>query len=95
MESMITSFLEAIDARLNEINKHLVYLCHVEEEKMKREPSTFSYVRDLGVGDEVTIPYEKLYAVTCAASYLEAEYERSFEILPNPSTETVKIKRNI
>lgn len=93
MEEKILQFLEAIDARLIEINAHLVYLCHIEEEKMKREPSAFSYVKDLEVGDVATVPYEKLYAVTCAVSYLFAEYERTFDVSPDPASGTIKVTR--
>ena len=93
MEDKILSFLESIEARLIEINAHLVYLCHIEEEKMKREPSAFSYVKDLEVGEVATVPYDKLYAVSCAVSYLYAEYERTFTISPDPSNGTIIIKR--
>ena len=93
MEEKILQFLEAIDARLIEINAHLVYLCHIEEEKMKREPSAFSYVKDLEVGDVANVPYEKLYAVTCAVSYLFAEYERTFDVSPDQASGTIKVTR--
>lgn len=93
MEDKILSFLEAIDARLVEINAHLVYLCHVEEEKMKREPSAFSYVRNLEVDETAIVPYKKLYAVSCAVSYLEVEYDRTFKISPDPSGEKILITR--
>lgn len=41
---------------------------------MIREPSAFSYVRNLDVGDSVSVPAEKGYAIRCAVAYLEAEY---------------------
>ena len=41
---------------------------------MIREPSAFSYVRNLCVGDSVSVPAEKGYAIRCAVAYLEAEY---------------------
>lgn len=93
MEDKILTFLEAIDARLIEINAHLVYLCHIEEEKMKREPSAFSYVKDLEVGDVAIVPYEKQYAVISAVSYLSAEYERTFNVTPDPESKTIKVTR--
>lgn len=93
MDEKLLSLLVSIEARLNEINAHLVYLCHVEEEKMKREPSAFSYVRDLEVDETAIVPYEKLYAVSCAVSYLEVEYERTFSIKPSQDGNSIVIKR--
>ena len=47
---------------------------------MKREPSTFSYIKVLEVGDSTSLPSDKTYAARCACSYLEAEYERTFSV---------------
>jgi len=92
----ILSILGAIDAHLSEIAGCLVYLCHAAEidrqnEDMKREPSTFSRIKILEPGETASLPSEKTYAATCACSYLEAEYERSFSI--SPDGETVSITR--
>ena len=37
---------------------------------MKREPSAYSYVKNLVPGEAVTIPKDKLYAVRCAIAYI-------------------------
>ena len=58
---------------------------------MKREPSAFSYVKNLIPGEAVTIPGEKLYAARCACSYLEAEYEQTFSVVQDG--DEVKITR--
>lgn len=47
---------------------------------MKREPSTFSYIKVLDAGYSVALPIEKAYAARCACAYLEAEYGFTFEI---------------
>lgn len=60
---------------------------------MKRPPSTFSYIKVLEIGESVSLPSEKAYAAKCAASYLEAEYERTFLISPLSDGEMVIIKR--
>lgn len=58
---------------------------------MKREHSTFSYIKVLEVGDSTSLPSGKTYAARCAVSYLQAEYERTFDI--SPDGDQVKIKR--
>ena len=58
---------------------------------MKRPPSTFSYIKVLDVGDSTSLPSDKTYAARCACSYLEAEYERTFSVIPDG--EQVKITR--
>jgi len=47
---------------------------------MIREPSAFSYVRNLDVGYSVSVPGEKAYAIRCAVAYLEAEYGNTYHI---------------
>lgn len=56
---------------------------------MKRPPSTFSYIKVLDVGDSTSLPSEKTYAARCACSYLEAEYERTFDISPDGEQVTI------
>ena len=60
---------------------------------MKREPSTFSYIKVLDIGYSVSLPASKTYAARCAASYLEAEYGRTFSITSSPDGELVIISR--
>lgn len=60
---------------------------------MKREPSTFSYIKVLDAGYSVALPIEKAYAARCACAYLEAEYGFTFEINPSPDGEMVIITR--
>ena len=56
---------------------------------MKREPSTFSYIKVLEVGDSTSLPSEKTYAARCAVSYLEAEYERTFSVVQDGEQVTI------
>ena len=60
---------------------------------MKRDPSVFSYIKVLEVGDSTSLPSAKTYAARCACSYLEAEYERTFTIAASPDGESVIIRR--
>ena len=47
----------------------------------------------LEVDETAIVPYEKLYAVSCAVSYLEVEYERTFSIKPSQDGNSIVIKR--
>lgn len=60
---------------------------------MKREPSTFSYIKVLEVGDSTSLPSEKSYAARCAVAYMEAEYEYSYDISTSPDGTMVTITR--
>lgn len=60
---------------------------------MKREPSTFSYIKVLDIGCSVSLPIEKAYAARCACAYLEEEYGYTFEIKQSPNGEQVIINR--
>lgn len=60
---------------------------------MKREPSTFSYIKVLEVGDSTSLPPEKSYAARCAVAYMEAEYEYSYDISPSTDGTMVTITR--
>ena len=60
---------------------------------MKREPSIFSYIKVLEVGDSTSFPSEKSYAARCAVAYMEAEYEYSYEISTSPDGTKVTITR--
>lgn len=60
---------------------------------MKREPSTFSYIKVLDAGYSVALPIEKAYAARCACAYLEAEYGRTFTVTTSPDGGSVIIRR--
>jgi len=60
---------------------------------MKREPSTFSYVKAMDIGESVSFPSSKSYAARCACSYLEAEYGWEFSITASPDGMSVVIER--
>lgn len=60
---------------------------------MKREPSTFSYIKVLDIGYSVSLPVGKTYAARCACSYLEAEYGRTFTVTTSPDGGSVIIYR--
>lgn len=57
---------------------------------MKREPSAFSFVKALEVGDSMSLPAEKAYAARCAVAYLAEEYERTFSVTTTPDGVTIK-----
>ena len=61
---------------------------------MKREPSAYSYVKNLAPGEAVTIPGEKLYAVKCAIAYIAEEYGWDLSISTNQDGETIIVTRN-
>lgn len=80
------ALLESIEARLSEVNTHLVFLCHLAEKvaqnenTMQREPSVFSYIKALEVGYSVSLMAGKEYAARCACDYLKEEYGYTYSI---------------
>lgn len=60
---------------------------------MKREPSAFSFIRPLDVGESAILPSEKAYSARCAASYMEAEYGYSYSVTASPDGTKVIITR--
>ena len=92
------ALLESIDARLSEINSHLVFLCHLAEKvaqnenTMKREPSVFSYIKALEVGYSVDLMAGKEYAARCACDYLKEEYGYTYSVTV-PEEGLVRIMR--
>lgn len=60
---------------------------------MKREPSAFSYVRNLDVGCSAFVPCNKAYAVSCAISYMVSEYGYAYRIEQNDDNGMILITR--